>query len=101
MCAVIVAVHIPMYCIDVIIAVLLTFDVHALQGYSIVGCVFVSGSIFHTVWIGQEDLWIASALQKIQFKHVFSVKQPLHKATEFSWKLLVQLSVHLLAFASA
>ena len=33
-CSVIVAVHIPMYCIDVIIAVLLTFDTHALQGYS-------------------------------------------------------------------
>ena len=30
----IVAVHIPMHCIDVIITVLLTFDVHALQGYS-------------------------------------------------------------------
>ena len=35
MSAVIVAVHIPMYCIYVIITVLLlTFDVHALQGYS-------------------------------------------------------------------
>ena len=69
---------------------------------TVVGCVCVSGSIFHTVWIGQEDLRIASALQKIQFKHAFfSIKQPLHKATEFWLKLLGQLSAILLAFASA
>ena len=41
MSAVIVAVHIPMHCIYVIITVLLTFDAHALQGYSSWLCVCV------------------------------------------------------------
>ena len=50
--------------------------------------------------IGQEELRITSALQKIELNHVFFIKQPFHKATEFTSKLIVQLSAILFAFAS-
>ena len=79
MSAVIVAVHIPMYCIYVIITVLLTFDAHALQGYSSWLCLCVWFDFSYSMdWPRRPMDHLSTA--KDSSKTCFFVKQPLHKA---------------------
>ena len=91
-----------MYCTYVIITVLLTFDAHALQGYSSWLCLCVSGSIFPYSMDWPRRPTDRFNTVKDSIKTCFFVQQPLHKAF---YRILVKVTKaavsHLFAFASA
>ena len=76
------------------VGMLLTLGAHVLQGYSSRVCVCVSGSIFlYSNELTKKTYRSPQHCKRLNYNVGVSIKQPLHKATEFASKLLVQLSV--------